>query len=510
MSRFLQIHPEDNVVVCLQEMKKGDSIVLSDGRNVDVTEDVPAGHKLAIKNIANGENVVKYGYAIGHATEDIAVGRWVHTHDTKTNLEGILSYKYEPDTEAIEKKKSMMATKKGTFKGFVRANGKVGIRNEIWIIPTVGCVNNIATALAKQANELVKGSVDEVVAFTHNYGCSQTGDDQEHTRTILSDLINHPNAGGVLVLGLGCENSNIDVLMPYIGKYDPDRVKFLVAQKSDDEMEDGLNLLKELIETASKDERSDADLSKLIIGLKCGGSDGFSGITANPLVGRISDRIIEYGGTSILTEVPEMFGAETILMNRCKDEATFNDTVNMINGFKDYFTKQGEPIYENPSPGNKAGGITTLEDKSLGCTQKSGDYPVMNVMEYGERTDTTGLNLLCAPGNDLCAASDLIDFVEPAVHQRLQQAADVRELVKLAVECRGREGNAPLEAGIYVAELVEHGFFCSVLTNPDTAAAVNAEFCADDRTAVPDPDRFGGTLPQAGGAADAFLRVQRH
>ncbi len=407
MSRFLQIHPDDNVVVCLEQLGKGEKITLSDGRVIEAIEDVPAGHKIAIKDIDNGGNVIKYGYAIGHATENISVGRWVHTHDIKTNLEGILDYKYEPDTEDIEKKKAQMGTRKGTFKGFVRANGKVGIRNEVWIIPTVGCVNNIATALAKQANAYVKGSVDEVIAFTHNYGCSQTGDDQEHTRVILSDLINHPNAGGVLVLGLGCENSNIDVLKPYIGDVDESRVKFLVCQKSDDEMEDGLNLLKEIIDAASEDQREDVDCSKLVIGLKCGGSDGFSGITANPLVGRISDRIIEHGGTSILTEVPEMFGAETILMNRCKDEATFKDTVNMINGFKDYFTKQGEPIYENPSPGNKAGGITTLEDKSLGCTQKSGDYPVMNVMEYGERTDVTGLNLLCAPGNDLCAATAL-------------------------------------------------------------------------------------------------------
>ena len=407
MKKNLQIHPMDNVVVCLEAAGKGESIQLSDGREVFSLDDIPAGHKMAIRDIGEGEDIIKYGYAIGHATQALKAGNWVHTHDVKTNLEGILSYKYEPNSEYIETRKSEMGTRKGTFKGFVRDNGKVGIRNEVWIIPTVGCVNNIAQALAKQAASFVKGSVDEVVAFTHNYGCSQTGDDQEHTRTILADLINHPNAGGVLVLGLGCENSNIDVLKPYIGNYDEKRVKFLVCQQSDDEMADGLSLLKELVETASADERQEADLSKLIIGLKCGGSDGFSGITANPLVGRISDRIIEYGGTSILTEVPEMFGAETILMNRCKDETTFNDTVSMINGFKDYFTRQGEPIYENPSPGNKAGGITTLEDKSLGCTQKSGDYPVMNVMEYGERTDTPGLNLLCAHGNDLCAATAL-------------------------------------------------------------------------------------------------------
>ena len=248
MSRFLQIHPEDNVVVCLEELKKGESIVLSDGRNITALQDIPAGHKILTKDISQGDNIIKYGNAIGHAVEDIQAGSWIHTHNIKTNLEGILEYKYEPDSNYIESKKSGMGTRKGTFKGFVRKNGKVGIRNEVWIIPTVGCVNNIATALAKEASKYVKGSVDEVIAFNHNYGCSQTGDDQEHTRTILADLIGHPNAGGVLVLGLGCENSNIDVLMPYIGEYDPERVKFLVCQNSDDEMEDGLNLLKEIID----------------------------------------------------------------------------------------------------------------------------------------------------------------------------------------------------------------------------------------------------------------------
>jgi len=407
MGRFLQINPDDNVIVALDPISKGDEVRINDKLTVVAEDDVPAGHKMAIKDIAEGSNVIKYGYAIGHTTEEIKKGRWLHTHDVKTNLEGILDYKYQPDTEDIQNKIEKMGTQSRTFKGFVRKNGKVGIRNEIWIIPTVGCVNNIATALAKEANNYVEGSVDEVVAFTHNYGCSQTGDDQEHTRIILSDIIKHPNAGGVLVLGLGCENSNIDVLKPYLGDFDSDRIRFLVCQQSDDEMADGLEILKELINTAKDDKREDVDASKLIIGLKCGGSDGFSGITANPLVGRISDKIVQCGGTSILTEVPEMFGAETILMNRCKDEETFNDTVNMINGFKNYFTKLGEPIYENPSPGNKAGGITTLEDKSLGCTQKSGIFPVMNVMEYGETTDTKGLNLLCAPGNDLCAATAL-------------------------------------------------------------------------------------------------------
>lgn len=407
MSKYLKINEKDNVVVCLEAVKAGDEIVLSDGSVIKAREDIPSGHKMSVKEIRHDQEVIKYGFPIGRVTENTEPGSWIHTHNTKTKLDGILQYEYRPDAEDISGKLKMMGKEKSFFHGYVRDDGRVGIRNEIWIIPTVGCVNNIATALAKEGNHMVKGSIDEVVAFTHNYGCSQTGDDQEYTRTILSDLIKHPNAGGVLVVGLGCENSNIDVLKPYLGNFDENRIKFLVCQESDDEMEDGIKLLQEIIDAASGDRREKVSTSKLVIGLKCGGSDGFSGITANPLVGRISDMTIRRGGTSILTEVPEMFGAETLLMNRCKDKNTFNDTVDMINNFKEYFTKLGEPIYENPSPGNKAGGITTLEDKSLGCTQKSGSFPVMNVLDYGEVTDTTGLNLLCAPGNDLCAATAL-------------------------------------------------------------------------------------------------------
>ena len=325
----------------------------------------------------------------------------IHTHNVKTALGDLLEYKYEP--VHIEEKK----TEDAAFMGFQRPDGKVGVRNEIWIIPTVGCVNNIATAMAKAANEKLKGSVQEVIAFPHPYGCSQMGDDQEHTRAILADLINHPNAGGVLVLGLGCENSNIDVLKPYIGDYDENRVKFLVCQEVEDEMEKGEKLLEELIDYAASFEREPISVSKLIIGMKCGGSDGFSGITANPLVGRFSDLLISKGGTTILTEVPEMFGAETILMNRCENEQLFDKTVTLINDFKQYFKDNHQTIYENPSPGNKKGGISTLEDKSLGCTQKSGSALVKGVLAYGEPVKTPGLNLLSAPGNDLVAATAL-------------------------------------------------------------------------------------------------------
>ena len=400
MKDFMKINENDNEIVALKEMKKGEKISL-ENTEIEALETIPAGHKMAVKDICEGADVIKYGFRIGTAKEDIKAGQWVHTHNIKTALGDLLEYKYEP--VHMEEK----ITEGATFLGFQRPDGKAGVRNEIWIIPTVGCVNNIATALAKRANAKVKGSVQEVIAFPHPYGCSQMGDDQEHTRTILADLINHPNAGGVLVLGLGCENSNIDVLKPYIGDYDEKRVKFLVCQEVEDEMEKGGELLEELIDYAAAFEREPISVSKLIIGMKCGGSDGFSGITANPLVGRFSDLLISKKGTTILTEVPEMFGAETILMNRCENEQLFDKTVELINDFKQYFKDNHQTIYENPSPGNKKGGISTLEDKSLGCTQKSGNAPVKGVLAYGEPVVASGLNLLSAPGNDLVAATAL-------------------------------------------------------------------------------------------------------
>ncbi len=400
MKDYIKIHENDNVIVALKEIAEGESVVAGDV-TVTALETIPAGHKMAIREIAEGGDVIKYGFRIGNAKEVIKAGQWIHTHNVKTALGDLLTYTYEPvDT-------TLAATEDATFMGFNRPDGKVGVRNEIWIVPTVGCVNNIATAMAKAANSRLKGSIDEVIAFPHPYGCSQMGDDQEHTRTILADLINHPNAGGVLVLGLGCENSNIEVLKPYIGAYDENRVKFLVCQDVEDEMEAGATLLDELITYASAFQREPISVSKLIIGMKCGGSDGFSGITANPLVGKFSDLLISKGGTTILTEVPEMFGAETLLMNRCENEALFDETVKLINDFKQYFKSNNQTIYENPSPGNKKGGISTLEDKSLGCTQKSGSAAVKGVLSYGQVVKTPGLNLLSAPGNDLVASTAL-------------------------------------------------------------------------------------------------------
>ena len=400
---FIKINPADSVVVCLKDLRNGETITV-DGRNVILNQDTPAGHKVLIKDATAGTDIIKYGYPIGHAKEDLRAGDWVNEHNLKTNLSGTLEYAYHP-----VKEQPQHSDEKRSFQGYVRKNGDVGTRNEVWIVPTVGCVNGIAERLAETLRrETGCNDVDDIYAWHHNFGCSQLSGDHENTRKILRDITLHPNAGAVLVLSLGCENNQPDAFEQMLGDYDRDRIKILVTQRVEgNEVEEGMKVLRALYDTARKDARQDVSVNKLRVGLKCGGSDGFSGITANPLVGVFSDWLVAQGGTSILTEVPEMFGAETILMNRCKTRELFDKTVTMVNNFKEYFLSHGEPVGENPSPGNKAGGISTLEDKALGCTQKCGRAPVSGVLDYGDRLEETGLNLLSAPGNDLVAATAL-------------------------------------------------------------------------------------------------------
>lgn len=365
--------------------------------------DIPAGHKRALRPIAEGEDIIKYGYPIGHATRPIAQGEWVNEHNICTNLQGTLEYRWNPAPQ-----KPLIptdCTQQATFRGYLRDDGRAGIRNELWVIPTVGCVASLAQRLA---TDFERGCGFPTRAFAHTLGCSQLGCDHEQTRQLLCSLITHPNAGGVLVLGLGCENNQMSTLQEMLeGKVNPRRVRFLEAQKVEDEYWDGMTMLAELQSVAAWDQPTDLPLSMLRIGLKCGGSDGFSGITANPLLGRLSDALVAQGAATVLTEVPEMFGAETILMNRCRDEETFHKTVKLVNDFKEYYLSHGLPVGENPSPGNKAGGISTLEEKSLGCVQKGGSAPVVDVLDYGQPIRTQGLNLLCAPGNDLIASTAL-------------------------------------------------------------------------------------------------------
>ena len=396
MSRFIRIQPRDNVAVALEPLKAGETVL-----GVSLLEDIPAGHKFALTDIAENENIVKYGFPIGHATLPIPAGSWVHTHNVKTNLSGLLEYSYHPHPCA------MPLDRRATFEGYVRKDGRVGIRNEVWIVNTVGCVNGTAKTLERMAQEAYCDRVDGIHCFVHPYGCSQLGEDHKNTQKLLASMVRHPNAGAVLVLSLGCENNNVNEFKKVLGEYDPDRVKFLITQDVEDEVEAGMRLLNELTAYAAQFKRQTVSASELVIGLKCGGSDGLSGITANPLLGSASDLLARHGGTTLLTEVPEMFGAETILMDRCNTPELFDKTVRLINDFKRYFEEHHQTIYENPSPGNKAGGISTLEDKALGCTQKSGFSPVRDVLAYGERVHTPGLNLLSAPGNDLVAATAL-------------------------------------------------------------------------------------------------------
>ena len=377
------IHEKDNVGVCL-----------------DGNDSIPAGHKYALCDIKKGEYVIKYGEIIGRATADIKVGEWVHTHNVKSHLDESVEYEYNFHAETPKKSKM-------TFQGFKRSWGRAGIRNEIFIIPTVGCVNNVCMRLANEVQKLICGSIDGVYALTHQFGCSQLGEDNENIKKLLCAIALNPNASFVLFVGLGCENNSMDGIKQTLAPYERSNIEYFNCQEVEDEHAYGMEILKGFIEKAKDLQREEVDFSELCIGLKCGGSDGYSGLTANPLVGKITDRIISLNGSAILTEVPEMFGAEQLLMNKCKNQEVFEKYKKMIEDFKAYYTKQGFPVYENPSPGNKKGGITTLEEKSLGCIEKAGSTEIVDVLAYGEQVKEGGVSALNAPGNDLIAATAL-------------------------------------------------------------------------------------------------------
>ncbi len=396
MEQYLQIHPADNVAVALQPIPHGMVVA-----GVTALEDIPQGHKLALRPVRTGESIIKYGFPIGHATTDIAAGAWVHTQNMATNLSGTVDYTYTPQNAPLPPEQPRH------FRGYRRPDGRAATRNEIWILPTVGCVNDVAKALVRENQDIVTGTIDGLYAFCHPFGCSQTGADHVQTRKVLAALANHPNAAAVLVLGLGCENLTQEQFRQELGAFDPERIQFLVCQTVEDELLAGRAALERCAAYAAQFHRTEIPVSELVIGMKCGGSDGLSGITANPVVGRFSDHLVAQGGTSILTEVPEMFGAEGMLLNRCANEVVFGKAVQMLDGFKNYFLQHGEVVYENPSPGNKAGGITTLEDKSCGCVQKGGSAPIVDVLDYGAQVQKHGLQLLNGPGNDMVSATAL-------------------------------------------------------------------------------------------------------
>ena len=407
----MQIDKRDNVAVALAPIHKGD-IVTVGLETFTVLMDIPQGHKVALTDINEGAKVIKYGYPIGGATAFIPKGSHVHApYNLRTLLSETAEYYYDGKAaeESIREHEELEMEWKGripTINAYKRKNGTIGIRNNLWIVPTVGCVNQVSLKLVAWAKENLSVQ-DDIRAWTHPFGCSQLGEDHENTRKVLKGLVRHPNAGGVLVIGLGCENNTMDSFKELLGPVDTERVKFLVCQEAEDEYETGKALLSELAKAMKKDKREAVPMSSLVVGFKCGGSDGLSGITANPLIGLFCDNLTAMGGTGVLTEVPEMFGAEQVLMNRCVNRDVYEKTVKMVQDFKDYFTRHGQVVYENPSPGNKAGGISTLEDKSLGCVQKGGRAPVTNVISYGEHVTIPGLTLLSGPGNDIVSTTDL-------------------------------------------------------------------------------------------------------
>ena len=402
LARAVRVHSTDDVAVAVDPLEPADVITVGE-ETVRIREAIPAGHKVALRALGSGDVVHKYGWAIGRLTAKVEAGDWIHSHNLKTQLEGTLDYAYEPTARG-----GVPPTAPRTWDGYKRADGRVGTRNEVWVINTVGCVNWAAEKIARTANDRFAGAIDGVHAFAHPYGCSQLGDDLGHTRQVLAGLMRHPNAGGVLVLGLGCENNQLDALLAEAGAVDRSRIRFFNTQDVFDEVQSGVSALNELVERMKDDRRETVPASALVLGNKCGGSDGFSGITANPLVGRVADRLTAAGGTVLLTEVPEMFGAERVLMNRAATEPVYRDVVGMVNSFKEYFLRHGQPVYENPSPGNKAGGLTTLEEKSLGAIQKGGASTVTSVLRYGQQVRVPGLALLEAPGNDGVSSTAMV------------------------------------------------------------------------------------------------------
>lgn len=393
----LLLHSGDGVAVVTEDVRKGETVSVN-GREIAAKDDIPALHKIALRDIPAGEKVIKYGYPIG-VSLGICAGEHVHTHNLRSDLRASDEYEYRPSAASVPPFPDR------EFAGFRRLDGRVGIRNQVLVVPTVGCINNVCEEVARIARE--RSGYSEIYAMPHPYGCSQLHGDLRATREILAGLASNPNNGGVLVVSLGCENNTLDEFLQCLHLSDPARLRAMRTQDEGDEIEKGVALACELARLCEGDARTPCRLSDLNIGLKCGGSDAFSGVTANPVVGALADMAVGAGGSAVMTEIPEMFGAEQQLLDRCVSEEKFSSLAQVIQDFKQYFISHGESVGENPSPGNKKGGITTLEEKSLGCVLKGGHSAVSDVLRYGESLRAKGLTVVEAPGNDATAQTAL-------------------------------------------------------------------------------------------------------
>ena len=397
---FLRVHPHDSVAVALRAVAAGELVEIGGGA-ITVREPIPQGHKIALVAHVQDQTVIKYGQPIGRATRPIEPGEHVHSHNLATALLGEIAYR--PGAGAIVPAGASVRT----WSGYARVDGRAATRNEVWVLPTVGCVGGLAEQVARLANTRHAGRIEGIHGFTHPHGCSQLGDDLGGTRALLAGLAANPNAGGVLLLGLGCESNQLDALLDAVPEAARAKVRVLSSQAARDEMAEAGRLIDGLVEEIAPARREPLPLSALRIGLKCGGSDGLSGLTANPLLGRLTETLVAAGGSAILTEIPEIFGAEQALLNRSTSQPVFEAAAALVNRFKRYYLDQGLPVSENPSPGNLAGGITTLEEKSLGAVQKAGGAALNDVIGYGEQATKSGVTLLEAPGNDAVSSTAL-------------------------------------------------------------------------------------------------------
>jgi altronate hydrolase len=409
--RAILLAEGDSVAVAVEAVGPGPVAVSGGAADsiVEAKEATPAGHKIALRDISAGSAVLKYGRPIGVAKTDIAAGSWVHERNLGSALSaggGYGSFRGPREWSGARKAAAILERAPASFLGYLREDGSAATRKELWVVPTVGCVNGSARAIADMARSEFGL---EAQALEHPFGCSQLGGDLEATRRILAALALHPNAAATLVVALGCESNTLESFKAELAARGVAgrELAFLSLQEVGDEIAEARLILAGLAPRIEARQRVELPLSRLCLGLKCGGSDGFSGITANPLVGRLCDLVVAAGGRAVMSEVPEMFGAEDDLLARSASGKVFEGLSSMLLSFKDYYASRGLPVYENPSPGNREGGITTLEEKSLGCVLKAGTAPVEAVLPYGGRAERAGLSLLSGPGNDLVSSTAL-------------------------------------------------------------------------------------------------------
>jgi altronate hydrolase/galactarate dehydratase len=405
-SGFIKLRADDNVVIALRALPAGTEL---EGVSGALLAPVHPGHKIACKLIPAGENVVRYGQIIGQAKADIQPGEHVHSH----NL-GMEGHSLQ-DHEFASQNTPLAPIEAGrTFQGYRRADGRTGTRNYIGILTSVNCSGSVAQFVAEAAerNGLLDRfpNVDGVVPIVHGTGCGMSGENEGYAALFrtLSGYAQHPNFGGILLIGLGCEVMQVSDLVGGRPIRSDGALRYMTIQQQGGTrrtIEKGLEELEGIAQIANKATRSPAPISDITVGMQCGGSDGYSGITANPALGYASDLLVRHGGTTILSETPEIYGAEHLLTSRAETASVGEKLLERVRWWEDYTARNGGEMDNNPSPGNKRGGLTTILEKSLGAVAKGGTAPLAGVYEFGEQVDRKGFVFMDSPGFDPCSVT---------------------------------------------------------------------------------------------------------